>query len=162
MTISIRPFEAKDQEQVVRLINAIMDEEFQHERTAYPVDDIQEVKGAYGGRGEAFFVAANGEGVVGTAGIKKEDPRTALLRRLFVARKSRNQKIGQKLLKAVLDFCSQSGYEEVIFKATSRMQAAIGLLQREGFSARAHVKLGAVELIKLTLHLPADAKKFKA
>ncbi len=162
MTVAIRPFESKDQAQVVGLINAIMDEEFHQERAAYPVDDIQDVVHAYGSKREVFYVASNSHGVIGTAGVKQEDGRTALLRRLFVSRESRNQKIGKKLLKAVLDFCTAAGYEEVVFKATSRMQAAIGLLQGQGFSARAHVKLGSVELVKLAVHLPVDAKKFKA
>ncbi len=162
LDIKIRRFETSDQGKVIQLITDIMNGEFHEDRAAYPVDDIQDVKSTYGGIGESFFVASSNGSVLGTAGVKQEDTRTALLRRLFVDPAHRNKKIGKKLIESVLSFCDETGYEEVVFKATSRMQAAIQALQKSGFVVRAKVHLGQLELVKLSVMLSSGAKKLKS
>src|SRR5438552_247828 len=119
--ITIRRFSLNDQVLVIQLITSIMNEEFSDQSSAYPSDDIQNIEEHYGKIGEAFFVAHDGGQVVGTVAIKKEDERIALLRRLFVATPYRNQHIGKKLIDRALEFCREMGYEEIIFKTTSKM-----------------------------------------
>jgi len=132
-----------------------MDREFHDAKHAYPTEDVECIEKAYGGIGEAFFVAVENQShkIVGTVAIKKEDGRVALLRRLFVAPTHRNLKIGKRLIDRALEFCREVGYEEVVFKTTSRMSGAIELCRKNGFAQRAHIVLGPVELIKLSLSL---------
>lgn len=153
--ITIRRCTKEDETAVVDLINSIMNNEFHEAKHAYPTEDVECIEKAYGGIGEAFFVAVDGHShkVVGTVAIKKEDGRLALLRRLFVAPTHRNQKIGKKLIEHALEFCREVGYEEVVFKSTSRMSGAIDLCKRNGFLQRAHIVLGPIELVKLALPL---------
>ncbi|MSR76661.1 MAG: GNAT family N-acetyltransferase [Candidatus Omnitrophica bacterium] len=161
--IVIRRFSPQDQSMVEELITQVMNAEFHDERAAYPLDDLRNVDASYGESGEAFFVAINSDHeVVGTVGIKKEDARVALLRRLFVAEPFRNQKVGKKLVDEAMLFCNAFGYDEVIFKATSRMKAAAIMCQKSGFIQRAKVHLGPVELLKFSLLLSAGAKKLKS
>lgn len=159
MSVNIRPFEKKDQKQVVSLIHEIMDEEFQEDREAYPTDDLKNIADSYGGKGEAFFVAVNGQTVIGTVAIKREDARTALLRRLFVASRFRKQKIGKNLIREALDFCDRRGYAEVLFKATSRMEDAAMLCEKAGFMKRGQVPFGRFDLLRLSRLLPEGMKK---
>lgn len=153
--ITIRRSIKDDEAAVIELINGIMDNEFHDAKHAYPIEDVECIEKAYGGIGEAFFVALDNQShkVVGTVAIKKEDGRVALLRRLFVAPTHRNLKIGKRLIDRALEFCLEAGYEEVVFKTTSRMSGAIELCRRNGFVQRAHIVLGPVELIKLSLGL---------
>ena len=148
---------------MVDLISSIMDREFHDVKHAYPTEDVECIEKAYGGIGEAFFVAVDNKThkVVGTVAIKKEDGRVALLRRLFVASTHRNLKIGKRLIDRALDFCREVGYEEVVFKTTSKMSGAIDLCRKNGFVQRAHIVLGPIELIKLSLCLREDVHAMK-
>ena len=128
--VIVRRFTSQDQTPVESLISHIMNQEFLDEKAAYPLDDLRDISSTYGGIGEAFFVATNGDhDVVGTVGIKKEDGRVALLRRLFVAEHFRKQKVGKRLVDEAMRFCDAVGYDEVIFKTTSRMKAAAMMLK---------------------------------
>ena len=153
--ITIRRSTQDDERAVVDLINGIMNHEFHEAKHAYPIEDVECISKAYGGIGEAFFVALDNAShrIVGTVAVKKEDGRTALLRRLFVASTHRNLKIGKRLIDRALDFCREVGYEEIVFKTTSKMSGAIDLCKKNGFLQRAHIVLGPIELIKLSLPL---------
>ncbi|HOW59423.1 MAG TPA: GNAT family N-acetyltransferase [Candidatus Omnitrophota bacterium] len=161
--ITIRRCSKEDEASIIDLINGIMNNEFREVKHAYPTEDVECIEKAYGGIGEAFFVALDGHAhkVVGTVAIKKEDERVALLRRLFVAPTHRNQKIGKKLIDHALEFCREVGYEEIVFKTTSRMSGAIDLCKKNGFLQRAHIVLGPIELIKLALSLKESAHLLK-
>ena len=81
---TIRKCHSNDQEPARNLIVQTLKKEFPKEALNFPSDDLDDILASYGKLGEAFFVAsANGE-IIGTVGIKQEDERTALLRRLFV------------------------------------------------------------------------------
>ena len=82
--MEIRKIRKEDYSQVQELITSIMKNEFSEDLSAYPLQDIDDISASYGNLGEAFFVAANNGMVVGTVGVKREDERTALLRRIFV------------------------------------------------------------------------------
>ncbi|HOW87540.1 MAG TPA: GNAT family N-acetyltransferase [Candidatus Omnitrophota bacterium] len=161
--ITIRRSKKEDETAVVDLINSIMDREFHDAKHAYPTEDVESIEKSYGGIGEAFFVAIDNQTqkVVGTVAIKKEDGRVALLRRLFVAPTHRNLKIGKRLIDRALEFCREVGYEEVVFKTTSKMSGAIDLCKRNGFTQRAHIVLGPIELVKLSLCLREDVHALK-
>lgn len=154
----IRRFSAGDSHPVEVLITSIMNEEFHQDKKAYPIDDIKSIHQSYGDIGEAFFVAIDGEKIVGTVGVKKEDDRVALMRRLFVAIPYRKRRIGQQLIDRVFQFCKEVGYQEIVFKTTSRMEGAIKLCQKCGFVPRAKLKLGEVELLKFALSLRDGSK----
>lgn len=160
--ITIRRFESGDERAVKDLITHIMNGEFHQEAKAYPVDDLEDIDHAYGGIGEAFFVAQDGKRIIGTVAIKKEDARIALLRRLFVDPAYRNQKIGLKLIDRALQFCYEVGYQEIVFKTASRMESAVKICQKRGFVSRAKLQLGPVELLKFSLSLRDGLKAAKS
>ncbi len=159
--ISIRRFSPGDEKAVRELITGIMNGEFREEKNAYPIDDIDDIPQAYGHLGEAFFVAQDGDKIIGTVAIKKEDDRIALLRRLFVASAYRNQKLGVKLIDRALQFCHEVGYQEIIFKTASRMERAVKICQQRGFVPRASLNLGNIELLKFSYSLRDGVKQGK-
>lgn len=160
--VQIRRCTQEDEKAVVRLISGVMNEEFKESASAYPLEDVERIEKAYGNAGDAFFVAVDGHhAVVGTVAIKKEDDRIALLRRLFVSPTHRNQKIGKKLLDRALEFCREVGYEEIVFKTTSKMSGAIELCKKNGFIQRAHIALGPIELLKFSLNIRAELQSQK-
>ncbi len=151
--IKVSRFKPEHQAAVKAMISRIMAEEFGDALSAYPMDDLDQVEKSYGALGEAFFVALDSDKVVGTVAIKKEDARVALLRRLFVSPDFRGRKIGSKLIAGALEFCKDVGYQEIVFKTTSKMTGAILICQKSGFVQRARLNLGALELMKFSLGL---------
>lgn len=151
--VQIRHFERKDAEAVKRLITEIMDREFREEKAALSLEDLETLEDSYRNFGEAFFVAEKGRRIVGTVGVKREDERIALIRRIFVDRPYRKKQIGRRLLGRAIQFCKEVGYRELIFKTTSRMVGAIELVKKLGFQSRAKVPLGRLELLKFSLSL---------
>jgi len=151
--IEIRKIRKGEEESAKKLIDSIMRSEFSGALTSYPTDDLDAIQDHYGGLGEAFLVAVDGNRIVGTVAVKREDERTALLRRVFVDPANRKQRIGFQLMKKAIDFCSEVGYQEVIFKTTSEMKAANKLCQDNGFQEKARIPLGPTALIKFTRFL---------
>jgi len=151
--LEIRKIHAGEESDVRELITSIMNSEFPQFQAAYPSGDLEAIRDHYGSRGEAFFVAVDGGKVIGTVGVKQDDERTALLRRIFVSPDYRGQKVGYRLLKSAIDFCRAAGYEEVVFKTTSEMRAANRLCIANGFQAKARVSVGPADIIKLALFL---------
>lgn len=127
-----------------------MDEEFREDKAAFSFEDLDAIGESYGALGEAFFVAEDEGHVVGTIGVKREDERTALIRRIFVGPAFRKKKVGLQLLNRAIEFCQEVGYQELIFKTTSRMIHAIDLFRKRGFQPRAKIPMGQLELMKLT------------
>ena len=158
--VTIRRFVVEDGEAIKQLVTDIMDHEFHADKAAYPIDDLLEINRTYGGLGEAFFVAVSGARVIGSVAVKKEDDRIALMRRLFVATEFRKQQIGLKLIDRVLKFCDEVGYQEVIFRTTSRMEGAAKICQKRGFVQRAKIQMGPMELLKFYLAIRNGGKEY--
>ena len=155
--IEIRKFDPKDAGQIRNLITQILRDEFPEERQAFPVGDIEDISASYGKLGEAFFVASSNGKVVRTVGIKQDDERTALLRRLYVDSEYRGHHVGERLADRAIEFCREVGYAELIFKTTASMQSAIELGKKKGFITKGRIHLGSVELVKLALFLKNSA-----
>lgn len=156
-SVQIRPAKPADDKAIRELIAGILEKEFAAAEKDYFGSDVQNVSKTYAGDGDCFFVASSNGEIVGTAGIKREDDRNALLRRIFVRDDFRGRKIGSQLILNAVQFCRKEGYGEIIFKSTSRMKDAIRLCEANGFIRRATIRLGSLDLFKFTLHLEEDA-----
>lgn len=156
-TVAIRKCEAEDEKAVRELIGRVLNSEFPKEIQAFPLEDLNDINSHYQNLGEAFFVASANGKVIGTVGIKQEDERTAMLRRLFVDPTYRRKQVGTLLIDRAIQFCREVGYSEVMFKTTSTMQSAVQLCQKKGFVPRARLDLGPVQLLKFALFLKGEA-----
>ena len=154
---TIQKCQEDDQKEVRNLIAGIMAQEFPKEAATFPTDDLEDISASYGKLGEAFFVASINGKIVGTVGIKQEDKRTALLRRLFVDSKYRRKKIGSQLIERAIQFCREVGYDELIFKTTSTMANAVRLCEQKGFVPKTRLDLGPIQLLKFALFLKSEA-----
>jgi len=151
--IEIRSVTEKEDAQVREMIASILESEFLPEEKAFFSTDIEHVSRNYAGNGEVFFIARDQNKIVGTVGIKREDERVSLLRRVFVRPEYRGRKIGSQLITRAIEFCQREGYEEMVFKTTSRMKEAIKLCEANGFTKKMRIELGGLELLKFTIYL---------
>ena len=148
--MQIRLFQPTEAEGVKSLITSVMNKEYATEEKAYQYGDLNDVAAAYGKLRETFLVAEEEGKVIGTAGIKEDSDSTALLRRLFVHPSHRGREVGSILVDTVLDFCKLNHYKWVVFRATSKMEAAIKLLTiKKGFTEKERYGFDDVEIIIL-------------
>ena len=131
------------------MVSGILAREYPDARSAYPAADLERLDAAYGGVREIFLVATTPGQIVGTCGVKDEEARTALLRRLFVDPAQRGQGVGSALVVAALDHCRAQGYAQVRIRTSDRMTAAIAVCVHQGFHEEQRFQLGSVHLIQL-------------
>lgn len=156
--IQIRKIKKDEHEKVQDLIISIMRNEFAEDIDAYPLKDLDDLSAAYGNLGEAFFVGLTTDSrIVGTCAIKREDERTALLRRIFVDPDYRRRQLGSMLMDRAIEFCREVGYQEIIFKTTSKMKGAIKLCKHKQFLERAKIDIGNFEIFKFVLFLKENS-----
>lgn len=138
---------------VQALVTGILAREYPDAQAAYPAEDLARVEVAYGGTRDTFLVAEAEGRIVGTCGIKEEDARTALLRRLFVDPRWRGQGVGSALVAAAIAHCRTQGYSDVRIRTSDRMTAAIAVCVREGFHEVQRLSLGTVHLVQLNVRI---------
>jgi len=144
----VRFYKPEDSEGVKELILSILTKEYPFDKNAYADSDILDIKGTYLGERNAFFVFQKGKKIVGTVGIKGDSEKTALLRRLFVDSSFRRKGIGSNLLKSGIAFCRESGYNEIVFRATDRMKSAMKLMEKQGFE-----EIENIEVMGFHIHM---------
>ena len=149
--MQIRTFEPTDGVGVKSIISGVMNKEFASEEKAYLYGDLDDIPNAYGKLREQFLVAGESDDVAGCVGIKEDNDTTALLRRLFVHPSHRGRDVGSMLVDTAIDFCKMNHYKRVVFRATSKMSAAIKLLvEKKGFKEDERYVFDGVEIVMLS------------
>ena len=155
--VLIRKICACDTPQVKQLIRGILDKEFITERQAYSGPDLDDPVRYYGGRKDVFLVAEKDGAIIGTVAIKADTPDTALLRRIFLSKAFRGKGYGEKLLQKALAFCFEQQYQNVTFRGTATMQAALQLCLKEGFKETDVAEMNKFKMHVLTKRLQHPA-----
>jgi len=137
MSITIRSFEESDQDQVVRLVLSIQNDEFGIPVTAAEQPDLRDVAGHYVRPGGHFWVAASGPSVVGTIGLLNIGEQDLALRKMFVAPawRGREHGVGARLLDSALDWARRGGFRRILLGTVDQFQAAQRFYQKHGFTA---------------------------
>lgn len=130
----ITEFEPKYQEQVVSVIGTILAELKVIPKSDLPIndEDLFKIPEIYSDGGK-FWVALDGDKVIGTVAIRKMDLDTAKLNRMFVLEKHRGTGIGQKLLDRALSFAKENGYKSIILNTHLFMKRAHHFYEKNGF-----------------------------
>lgn len=157
--VLIRKICPRDTPQVKQLIRGILDKEFTTEHQAYASPDLDDPVRYYGGQKDIFLVAEKDGAIIGTVAIKEDAPDTALLRRIFLNKEFRGKGYGEKLLQKALAFCFEQQYQNVTFRGTATMQAALQLCLKEGFKETDVAEMNAFKMRVLTKRLKPFASK---
>ncbi len=151
--MQVRKFEEKDGEGVKDLILSILTKEYPFDKSVYETSDIADIKEAYGGERDIFFVIESDSDVIGTVGVKEDAKDTALLRRLFIRPSCRRKGYGSLLLSKAINYCRKNNFKQIVFRATGRMAQAINLLKKNGFREIEKIDLGGFQIYKFALNL---------
>jgi N-acetylglutamate synthase-like GNAT family acetyltransferase len=151
--MEIRRFREQDGPKVKELILSILETEYPFDRKAYSDTDLDSIGATYGGPRDIFFVIADEDRIIATAGIKEDSRESALLRRVFVNPAERRKGYGSQLLDKAIDFSKTAGYKELVFRATGKMTQAIELCKKRGFTEIEKLDLDGFFIYKFVLSL---------
>ena len=117
-------------------------------------DDLADIPSHYltepGGH---FWVAVLNHRVVGMVGIQRHDDAEAELRRMSVAKESRRQGIGWKLLETAEAFCREHGYQRIRLTTVHLLQPAIAMYQQFGYQLVGEERYGKITGKHFVKHL---------
>ena len=129
--VKIRKFKIEDEKKVVKVVRDALFGIFNAELGG--LEDLENVEGNYVEKGGVFYVAEDGDNIVGTIAVKV-DGSFSRLKRLYVNKDWRRQGIGKMLLDKIISFCEGKGYGKIMVSTTPEMKDAIRFYKKNGFS----------------------------
>lgn len=121
-------------DKVINLVGLCLVDQEVIAETDLPIDDddLQNIPEVYKGKSR-FWVALDGDKVVGTVGILDRGENTAKLRRMFVQKEYRGTGLGQKLLDTALTFAKEVGYAKIKLNTHVNMKRAHHFYEKNKF-----------------------------
>jgi GNAT superfamily N-acetyltransferase len=140
-TIVIRQYEAHDQPAVRALFIAVnrglappdKHAAFEAYIARSLVEEIDRIPDYYASRHGSFWVAADGDEIVGMFGIERLDATSAELRRMYVAPHARRRGIAQQMLARAEAVCHDAGYSMLTLSTSEVELAALAFYRRAGY-----------------------------
>jgi N-acetylglutamate synthase-like GNAT family acetyltransferase len=141
--ISIVTFKPQFAAGVVAVILPIQQEEFGIPISLDAQPDIQDIGSFYQRGAGNFWVALDGNEVVGTLGLLDIGNRQAALRKMFVKAEYRGVQhaVAHHLLQALLDWCRVRSIREVLLGTTAKFLAAHRFYEKNGFDEISRAEL---------------------
>ena len=130
--IKIAPYTEKYKSHVVQLVLDIYENEFNFKGFERP--DIYSISATYqNGDDSNFWVALDGEKLVGTVGLLKKTDKLCYIKRMVVKKEFRRMGLGENLLKMALAFAKEHGFKTVYAGTVEENPNAIAFYMRHGF-----------------------------
>lgn len=136
MPITLEPYSDRHSAGIAALIVPIQQEEFGIPITYDDQPDLKDIDGFYRkGNGE-FWVALDGDRLVGSIALLDIGNGQGALRKMFVAvsHRGREHGVAQRLLDGLLDHARQHGMREVFLGTTAKFLAAHRFYEKNGFT----------------------------
>lgn len=156
--MKIVPFKPDYTEQVVDVILTIQNTEFDIPITRAQQPDLDNIPGYYQQGMGNFWVALDGEKVVGTISLLDIGNRQGALRKMFVHLDYRGGERGvaRQLLHTLFDWARTHGYIEIFLGTTDKFKAAHRFYEKSGF-----VEVTADDLPPVFPKMAVDNKFYK-
>jgi len=135
-TLKLIEFSPEYQDQVKSLIFKVIKElrPFEKPDADPKLKDLDDINNVYKNRGRFWILLdAEKDRVIGTIAVLEKSKKTAKLKRLYLEKRYRSQKIGSYFLQHALDFCKKKKYQELELRTTHRAPIAIKLFEKFGF-----------------------------
>lgn len=136
----IRPIEPGDDKAIAVIIRQVMTE-YGAVGEGYSIIDpeVDAMSAAYAGDDAAFFVACDGDEVVGGAGVGPlvgGEPGVCELKKMYLLPTARGHGLGRRLLSLCLDTARELGYTTCYLETLTHMTEARALYEKYGFEQR--------------------------
>ena len=139
--IQIETYCGKYDDEIVSLILDIQNNEAKIRLSLEEQPDLLDIRQSYQLNGGEFWVATDNGKLIGTIGLMMKGNDCAILKKFFVKREYRSQKIGLALYKELLAYAKKSGRKHIILDTPSVAHASHRFYENAGFH-----KIDATEL----------------
>jgi putative acetyltransferase len=95
--------------------------------------ELEGLPGVYVAKGGVLLLAVYQEHPAGTIALRRLDPASGEVKRLYLRPQFRGHGLGRRLLKAVIDRASTLGYQSLCADTLPVMKEALSLYERAGF-----------------------------
>jgi ribosomal protein S18 acetylase RimI-like enzyme len=96
-------------------------------------DELNNFPGKYKEPGGAFYIARDGNNVIGCVGLKKMDNKICEMKRLFVSNNYKGKGIGKKLVEIIINEGKIKEYEKMRLDTFNKMETALKIYCKYGF-----------------------------
>jgi GNAT superfamily N-acetyltransferase len=97
------------------------------------VEEIDRISAYYGERDGCFWVAVQGDKVVGTFGLERASDHAMELRRMYVDPSVRRRGIARRMLQLAEDECRSQNVSRLQLSTAEIQQAALALYRNAGY-----------------------------
>ncbi len=134
--IQIAPYQPIYQQAIIDLILNIQQNEFNVPITLHDQPDLLIIPEFYCQHKGNFWLALDGDKLVGTIALIDIGDEMGALRKMFVHRDYRGKNVGVAsiLLNTLLQHCQKSGFKSIFLGTNPRLQAAMRFYEKNGFS----------------------------
>jgi GNAT superfamily N-acetyltransferase len=141
--IAIDTFRPGDEDAIIDLIVPIQSVEFGVAISADDQPDLRDIPSFYLPRRGGFWVARDGDDLVGTIALREFGDDRGALRKMFVAPDYRGppHRLGQALLDTLLADARTNGLHQILLGTTDAFRAAHRFYERNGFAIIARTDL---------------------
>ena len=154
--ITIKPFSPEFMTGVVDLIVPIQREEFGFSITAEDQPDLFKIPDFYQTKSGNFWIALDGDNVVGTISLVDLGNQQAALRKMFVHKAVRGNGTAKRLLDTLFQWAKDKDLQEIYLGTTDRFLAAHRFYEKNGFE-----EIRPAELPGTFLYMPVDTKFYR-
>lgn len=134
MTIDVREARRDDVPAVIELVSETLREFGLAFGVGSPTDEqLRTLPEAYTAHGGTFWVATDGDALVGTCGVFPVAPGTMELRKMYVRPAARGARLGVRLLDIAVAWARAHGAERLVLDTVEEMTRAIAFYEANGF-----------------------------
>lgn len=139
--LQIETYRKKYKDDIISLILDIQNNESHINLSLQERPDLLDISRCYQQEGGEFWIALSGNKVVGTIGLMLKEQNCAVMKKFFVKKEFRSQKIGLALYNELLKFAKNAGVQCIILDTPSVAQVSHKFYEKSGFR-----KISSIEL----------------
>lgn len=137
----IETYSDKYDDEIISLILDIQNNESKINLSLQEQPDLLHISQSYQQGGGQFWLAMSDGKVIGTIGLMLKEQHCAVMKKFFVKKEYRSQKIGLALYKELIHFAQKAGVQHIILDTPSVAHASHRFYEKAGFR-----KIDATEL----------------
>lgn len=139
--MQIETYRGKYDDEIISLILEIQNNEAKIDLPLQEQPDLLDISQSYQQNGGEFWIALSDGKVIGTIGLMLKEQNYAVMKKFFVKKEYRSQKIGLALYRELLKFAKNAGVRHIILDTPSVAHESHQFYENAGFR-----KIDATEL----------------
>ncbi len=134
----IRPIQKRDILRIENIIKTVLEEHnITMPGTAYHDESLKNMFEYYTGPDRIYFVAFEGDDMLGGAGIFRTEglpDGTCELVKMYILKEARGKGLGKLLINKCIEFAKEAGFTKIYLETMPALSKAIGMYENSGFT----------------------------